>query len=216
MLGGTCSGRPKRPPRITFDPGSIRCRTCPEARSSFAKPAGSALPKVTMFCSFQISQQRIGSGVSSGLFFPEFAFGPVAKGRPAQERPPGLAAARGVDRFDPGGFGEPWRRPPDEGEDADLVLRPPVRPRGRRTTSRVRHGRADGSISRPGERQPDAGDVGLRPSARSRSRTGPTAARCRRSPPERGRRPLRGQRPAAPRRARSGSRVLPSSSSSSG
>ena len=68
MFGGICSGRPKRPPRITFDPGSTRCRTCPEARISFAKPSGSALPKVTMFGSFQISQLRIGSGVSSGLF----------------------------------------------------------------------------------------------------------------------------------------------------
>ena len=68
MLGGTCSGRPKRPPTITLDPGSARCSTRPERRISRANWRGSGRwEKVTMFCSFQISQRRIGRNGSLGF-----------------------------------------------------------------------------------------------------------------------------------------------------
>ena len=78
-MGGTCSGRPKRPPRITLAPGSARCRTRPEIRISFAKSAGSGsvgegddvllvpdLPAPDR----QVRQLRV--------LFPERAVGPVA------------------------------------------------------------------------------------------------------------------------------------------
>ena len=68
MLGGVCSGRPKRPPTIALEPGSASCRTRPESRISLANLAGSGLwEKVTRFSSFQISQLRIGMNGSSGF-----------------------------------------------------------------------------------------------------------------------------------------------------
>ena len=46
---------------MTLAPGSARCRTRPDIRSSFVYARGlGATVKVTMFSSFQISQFRIG------------------------------------------------------------------------------------------------------------------------------------------------------------
>ena len=41
-MGGTCSGRPKRPPTITLAPGLTLCRTCPEIRIRVANGTGRA------------------------------------------------------------------------------------------------------------------------------------------------------------------------------
>ncbi len=62
MFGGICSGRPKRPPTITFAPGASRWMTRPAIRIRTAKRFGSgSASKVTMFSSFQISQRPIGT-----------------------------------------------------------------------------------------------------------------------------------------------------------
>ena len=67
MLGGTCSGPTEETAEDHLRSGVDPVQDLAGGPHQLREAPGSALPKVTMFGSFQISQLRIGSGVSSGL-----------------------------------------------------------------------------------------------------------------------------------------------------
>ena len=160
MLGGIWSGRPKSPPRITFDPGSTRCRTWPAARRMLREAlrvGASEGDDVRLVPDLPVPDRL---RRQFGVVFPEFPVGAVAEGRPPQKGPPGVDLAR-RHRFHARHFGEPLRGSPDEREDPQAVLGGQFDPVVEGGPVGIPFGGVDGLDLRPGERQPHAGDIGL-------------------------------------------------------
>ena len=102
MLGGICSGLPKKPPRITCGAGVDPWMARPEIRHQPRKSrrVRVRVAKVIMFSSFQISQARIGRNGSSG-FPPKRSRAARSAAPPAQERGPAVLRHVAEDRFHP-------------------------------------------------------------------------------------------------------------------